>query len=147
MISLCLPGGIHFCIHWPTAVQPLVEQVKTPISLFLHLIWKKLELGKRFQQVASPSLHPPLFPSFASPPSYHLPPHAMSANNIQPFFVLQQGTLSILFPQFLFSFFLKGELSGSPMPPIIGLDQSPPPSWLSTSEVSAILATPFSCGF
>ena len=28
-ITLCLPGGVHFCIHWPTAVQPLVEQVNT----------------------------------------------------------------------------------------------------------------------
>ena len=27
MITFCLPGGIHFCVHRPTAVQPLVKQV------------------------------------------------------------------------------------------------------------------------
>ena len=97
---------------------------------------KKLKLGKRFQQVAS--LSPPPAVSFICfPDPSHLPPHAMSANIIQPFFVLQPATLSLLsFSRILFSFFPKGELSGSPMPPLIGLDQSPSASWLSSSEVS-----------
>ena len=60
----------------------------------------------------------------------------MSANIIQPLLFLQPD----IFPSFIFleffSYFLKGELSGSPMPPLFGLGQSPPTSWLSTSEVS-----------
>ena len=142
LITLCFPGGIHFCIHWPTAVQPLVEQVNT--LLFLPSFRPKTQLekvGKTGEKIPtgglSPPLHPPLFPSFPARARCHLPPHAMSANIIQPFFVLQPATLSLLsFSRILFSFFLKGKLSGSPMPPLIGLDQSPSASWLSSSEVS-----------
>ena len=52
--------------------------------------------------------HPPQFPSFARRP-FHFPPHAMSANIIQPFFLLQPANLSFpSFPRILFSFFPEG---------------------------------------
>ena len=41
MITFCLPGGIHFCVHWPTAVQPLVEQVTAVVFL-----WPQIYVGK-----------------------------------------------------------------------------------------------------
>ena len=49
-------------------------------------------------------LHPLLFPSFPARTRCHLPPHAMSANIIQPFFVLLPDTLSFFFLNSFFFF-------------------------------------------
>ena len=132
-------GGIHFCVHWPTAVQPLVEQVYHPMTSFGP---KKCMLEKVGIREKIPTGGLSL--SLSTPRSFlHLPTVAAAISLLMQclpilfnHFSYFNQPLLFLFLDFFFLFFLKGELSGSPMPPLFGLGQSPPTSWLSTSEVS-----------
>ena len=106
MITLCFPGGIHFCIHWPTAVQPLVEQVNT--LLFLPSFRPKTQLekvGKTGEKIPTGGLSLPL----STPRCFlHFPPGPAAI------YLLMQ-CLPILFnhfsycnqPLFLFFLFLE----------------------------------------
>ena len=127
LITLCFPGGIHFCIHWPTAVQPLVEQVNT--LLFLpsfrpkKLSWKKLEkLGKRFQQVASLSLSTPRcflhFPP--GPAAIYLLMQCLPILFNHFSYCNQPLFLFFLFLEFFFLFSRRGSYLGPPCLPSLG---------------------------